>query len=40
MAIILTGAIPAAAMAIGIQYVFGWFEKWFIPRGLRLEAVD
>ena len=40
MAIILTGAIPAAAMAIGIQYVFGWFEKWFIPRGLRLKPVD
>ena len=35
MGVILTGAVPAALMALGIQLAFGWLEKHLIPRGLR-----
>jgi osmoprotectant transport system permease protein len=33
--LILQGAIPAAAMAILVQSLFGWFEFLFVPAGLR-----
>jgi osmoprotectant transport system permease protein len=35
MAVILTGAVPAALLAVVIQVAFGWLEKHLIPRGLR-----
>ncbi|MBM4251663.1 MAG: ABC transporter permease subunit [Deltaproteobacteria bacterium] len=38
MAVILTGAVPAALLAVVIQVAFGWLEKFVIPRGLRQAA--
>lgn len=38
MAVILTGAVPAALLAVAIQVAFGWLEKFLIPRGLRHAA--
>jgi osmoprotectant transport system permease protein len=34
--LILSGAIPAALMAVLIQQLFGWLELLVVPRGLRL----
>jgi osmoprotectant transport system permease protein len=34
--LILQGAIPAAAMALLAQALFGGAERWLVPRGLRL----
>ncbi len=34
--LILQGAIPAALLALGVQYGFDLIDRWVIPRGLRL----
>lgn len=36
--LILQGAVPAAAMALAVQFLFDLSERWFVPRGLRLQA--
>lgn len=36
--LILEGAIPAALLALLVQIVFEYSERWLVPRGLRLEA--
>ncbi|MEM1069493.1 MAG: glycine betaine ABC transporter substrate-binding protein [Planctomycetota bacterium] len=38
MYLILEGAIPAALLALLVQLGFDLFEKWFVPRGLRIKA--
>ena len=35
--LILEGAIPAAALALLVQFGFDLSEKWLVPRGLRLK---
>ncbi len=40
IALILEGAIPAAALAIGAQFLFEAVERALIPRGLRQQADD
>jgi osmoprotectant transport system permease protein len=37
-ATILQGAIPAAALALLVQFAFGLLDLLVIPRGLRLRA--
>jgi osmoprotectant transport system permease protein len=37
MALILEGAIPAAALALLVQGLFELVERWLTPRGLRLQ---
>ena len=34
--LILQGAIPAALLALAVQYGFDLIDRWIIPRGLRL----
>ncbi len=36
--LILQGAIPAAVMALIVQGLFEWSERFVVPRGLRLSA--
>lgn len=36
ISLILQGAIPAAVLALLVQGLFAWAEKWLVPRGLRL----
>ncbi len=38
--LILEGALPAAALALLVQWGFDWSERLFVPRGLRLPAGD
>ncbi len=38
--LILQGAIPAAAMALAAQALFGWAERWLVPAGLRIEPAS
>lgn len=33
---ILSGAVPAALMALAVQAVFGWIEPLVVPQGLRV----
>jgi len=33
---ILQGAVPAALLAVGVQFLFDASERWLVPRGLRL----
>jgi len=33
---ILEGAVPVAVLALVVEAVFGWLDRWLIPRGLRL----
>lgn len=33
--LILTGALPAAALALGVQALFETADRWLIPKGLR-----
>src|SRR3979409_2497974 len=33
---LLAGAIPAAVLALVMQWTFEGLEHWFVPRGLRL----
>jgi osmoprotectant transport system permease protein len=35
---LLAGAIPAAALAMLIEFGFGASERWLVPRGLQTEA--
>jgi osmoprotectant transport system permease protein len=35
---LLAGAIPAAALALVMQWTFEGLERWFVPVGLRLRA--
>ncbi|MEE2934767.1 MAG: glycine betaine ABC transporter substrate-binding protein [Planctomycetota bacterium] len=37
-ALILEGAVPAAVLALLVQAGFDLGEKWWVPRGLRLQA--
>ncbi len=32
---ILQGAVPAALLALVVQWLFGWLERGLVPRGLR-----
>jgi osmoprotectant transport system permease protein len=36
IALILSGAVPAALMAVLAQQMFGWLERFVVPRGLRV----
>ena len=36
MELILLGAIPSAVLALAVQWLFEWSEKWIVPKGLRL----
>lgn len=36
-ATILQGAIPAAVLAIAIQFLFSAIDRWIVPRGLRVK---
>jgi osmoprotectant transport system permease protein len=36
-ATILQGAIPAAMLALAIQFFFSVSERWMVPRGLRIK---
>lgn len=36
MSLILQGAVPAAAMAVLVQFAFDLAERWVIPAGLRI----
>ncbi len=36
--LILQGAVPAAALALLVQGLFGLAERWLVPRGLRLQS--
>jgi osmoprotectant transport system permease protein len=38
VALILQGAVPAAALALLVQGLFGLAERWVVPRGLRLQS--
>lgn len=40
MAMILEGAVPAAALALLVQAGFDYSEKWFIPAGLRVKEIE
>jgi osmoprotectant transport system permease protein len=35
-AMILEGAVPVAVLALVVEAVFVWLDRWLIPRGLRL----
>jgi osmoprotectant transport system permease protein len=37
--LILEGAVPAALLALAVQYLFDWLERLAIPRGLRFRQV-
>ena len=36
--LILQGAVPAALLALAVQGLFEWVERFLVPRGLRLKA--
>lgn len=38
--LILQGAVPAALLALLVQYTFDLLDRFFIPRGLRLRPLD
>lgn len=40
MQLILEGAIPAAVLALLVQGLFEWSERWLVPRGLRLKPAS
>jgi osmoprotectant transport system permease protein len=35
---ILEGAVPAAMLALVVQWGFGWADRWVVPKGLREEG--
>jgi osmoprotectant transport system permease protein len=35
--LILEGAVPAALLALFVQYLFGLVERVVVPKGLRLK---
>lgn len=40
LGLILQGAIPAAALALLVQWLFDYSERWLIPKGLRLGSTN
>ncbi len=40
MRLILQGAVPAAAMALLVQWGFSWSERFFVPAGLKASPVE
>jgi osmoprotectant transport system permease protein len=38
MGLILQGAVPAAGLALLVQFIFNLLDRFFIPRGLRLDT--
>jgi osmoprotectant transport system substrate-binding protein/osmoprotectant transport system permease protein len=36
--LLLAGALPAAALALAVQWAFELLERWVVPAGLRLRA--
>ena len=38
--LLLEGALPAAALALGVEGAFDALERWIVPRGLRLGAEE
>jgi osmoprotectant transport system permease protein len=38
--LILEGAVPAAVLAIGVQWLFDWAERAVIPAGIRTQQRD
>lgn len=38
LSLILQGAVPAALLALLAQALFGWLEKYLVPKGLRLQV--
>ena len=36
--LLLAGALPAAALALAVQWMFELLERWVVPAGLRLGA--
>ncbi|MBT6149547.1 MAG: ABC transporter permease subunit [Gemmatimonadetes bacterium] len=38
--LILEGAVPAALLALLVQWIFEWSERIFVPAGLRLQSTD
>lgn len=38
MGLILEGAVPAALLALGVQWLFEWAERAVIPAGIRSQA--
>lgn len=39
-ALIMQGAVPAALLALGLQGLFEFAERWVVPRGLRLKPTN
>ena len=37
LGLILEGAIPAALLAVVVQFLFELAERWVVPEGLRLK---
>jgi osmoprotectant transport system permease protein len=37
-AMLLAGALPAAALALAVQWIFEVLERWVVPAGLRLST--
>jgi osmoprotectant transport system permease protein len=35
---LLAGALPAAALALIVQWLFDGLERWIVPAGLRLST--
>tara|TARA_B100000686_G_scaffold234496_1_gene242239 strand:+ start:3867 stop:5459 length:1593 start_codon:yes stop_codon:yes gene_type:complete len=40
LGLIMEGAIPAAILALVIQWLFEFSERWLVPKGLRLKPVE
>jgi len=40
MDLILEGAIPAALLALLVQFLFDLAEHWVVPKGLRLKPTE
>ena len=38
--LLLEGALPSAALALGVQAAFDGLERWVVPRGLRLHPEE
>ena len=35
---LFTGAVSTAVLALLADFIIGWLEKWFTPRGLKVSA--
>jgi osmoprotectant transport system permease protein len=38
--LLLEGALPSAALALGVEAAFDGLERWVVPRGLRLRPEE